>query len=106
MSHSSHYCATKAYDDLFTRTVEVEYRKESVDFLSVRPYLVTSSMTRNQSTILHVSVNQCAKGALKDLGKYSVSYGHFYHRIQGVLIEEFNGKIMNFINCMVNKVLS
>ncbi len=58
-----------------------------MDFLSVRPYLVTSSMTRDQKSFLHISSNQCATGVLKDLGKYSVSYGHYFHRLQGVLVD-------------------
>lgn len=102
---SSHYCATKAFDDLFTRSLQVQYRDSPIDFLSLRPYLVTSPMARNQKTFLHVSANQCANGALNDLGKQSVSYGHFFHRMQGVLVDQLNGKIFNWILCQINKDL-
>jgi hypothetical protein len=63
-------------------------------------------MTRSQKSFLHVSANQCAKGALCDLGRYSVSYGHFWHRAQGILVDELNGKIFNYILCLINKDLS
>lgn len=63
-------------------------------------------MTRGQKSLLHVSPHQCAAGSLKELGKYSVSYGHFFHRIQGVLISELNGKILNSIMCLINKNLA
>lgn len=44
-------------------------------------------MTRGMKSLLHVTTNQCATGALADLGRYRISYGHFWHRIQGVLVE-------------------
>jgi len=106
LEYASNYCATKAFDDLLTSSVAVEYRREPVDFLSVRPYLVTSAMTRGQTSILHVTPNQCVKGALNDLGRYKVSFGHFWHRVQGVFVEELNGKIVNFITSKINKSLA
>jgi 17beta-estradiol 17-dehydrogenase / very-long-chain 3-oxoacyl-CoA reductase len=103
---SSNYCSTKIYDDMFTQTVAIEYRNEPVDFLAVRPFLVTSTMTRGQNTFLHVTPNHCAEGALRDLGRHTVSYGHWWHRIQGALTEELNGKLMNLLLCQVNRGLS
>jgi hypothetical protein len=67
---------------------------------------VTSTMTRGQNTFLHVTSNHCAEGALRDLGRYTVSYGHWWHRIQGALTEELNGKLMNLLLCQVNRGLS
>lgn len=55
---TSHYCATKAFDDFFTRTVAYEYPK--IDFLSVRPYLVTTTLARNTKSILHTTPQKCA----------------------------------------------
>lgn len=81
---SSHYSATKSFDDFFTRTIAYEYLK--IDFLSVRPYLVTTTLARNLKSFLHVSPQKCAAGSLNDLGRYPVSYGDWFHRIQGVLL--------------------
>ena len=105
LEYSANYCSTKIYDDMFTQTVAIEYRNEPVDFLSVRPFLVTTTMTRGQNTLLHVTANHCAQGSLRDLGRYTVSYGHWWHRIQGAFTEELNGKLINFIMCQANKVL-
>lgn len=63
-------------------------------------------MTKNQTSALHVNPHQCAKGSLRDLGKYSVSYGHAFHRIQGVLVDELNGKLVNSFMCLFNKDLA
>jgi hypothetical protein len=84
----------------------VEYRREPIDFLSVKPYLVTSSMTMGQKSWLHVRCDQCAKGALRDLGKYSVSFGSYSHHLQGVLVDELNGKLVNYIMCVKSKEVS
>jgi hypothetical protein len=37
-------------------------------------------------SFLHITSNQCAEGALKDLGKFSFTYGHWWHRVQGVIV--------------------
>lgn len=87
LSYQSHYCATKSFDDMLARSIQVEYRNTPIDFLCVRPYLVTSTMTRNQTSIFHVTTDKCAEGAIKDLGRYNISYGHFNHRVQGVIID-------------------
>jgi short-subunit dehydrogenase len=102
---TANYCATKAYEDLLTRSLATEYRNYHIDFMSLRPYLVTSSMTYGEKSLLHVTGEECAKGALKDLGRSLVSYGHWKHRIQGVLIEELNGKIVQWFMCLKNKQL-
>lgn len=52
---TANYCATKAYEDLLTRSLATEYRNYHIDFMSLRPYLVTSSMTYGEKSWLHVT---------------------------------------------------
>lgn len=42
------YSATKTFDDFLSRAVEYEL-KPKVDVLTVRPYFITSPMTKNLS---------------------------------------------------------
>ena len=60
-------------------------------------------MTRNVKSILYIENHQCANGALNDLGRKSITYGPLWHRIQGVLVEELNGKLVNKLLNTVNK---
>lgn len=78
LAKSVNYCSTKLFDDFLSRSLEYEYGNK-VDFLSVRPALVTTSMARNLNSFLHVSKNQCAKGALNSLGRYSQYSGSWWH---------------------------
>ncbi len=63
-------------------------------------------MTKGQTSILHVTPTQCAIGALRDLGKYNITFGHLFHRIQGVLVSELNGRLVNTFMCIKNKELA
>jgi hypothetical protein len=39
-------------------------------------------MARNIQSFLHVNKNQCAYGALRSLGKYSIYGGSWWHELQ------------------------
>jgi len=49
---TAHYSATKTFDDYFSRALEPEVRHK-VDVLTVRPFYVSSSMTKNTSSFMH-----------------------------------------------------
>lgn len=63
----ANYIGGKTFDDFMSRSLAYEYRNK-VDFLSVRPFLVSTPMTRNLNTILFISPNSCAKACLGELG--------------------------------------
>lgn len=77
------------FDDFLSRALGYEYQGK-IDFLSVRPGLVTTSMTRNTESAMHVSKDQCVKGALKAVGKREFTYGHWWHEIHGYLAGFFS----------------
>ena len=83
---SAHYCSTKCYDDILSRSLEYEYAHK-IDFLSVRPALVTTPLTRGTQSFLHVNKNQCAAGSLRSLGHLSWTSGHWWHELQALPME-------------------
>ena len=75
---SAHYCSTKEFDDTLSRALQYEYRHK-IDFISVRPALVTTPLTRGTTSFLHVNKNQCASGSLRSLGHVNWTSGHWWH---------------------------
>lgn len=80
---SANYCSTKLFDDVLSRSLEYEYGHK-VDFLSLRPGIVTTEMSRNTTTVLTVNRKQCTKGALNNLGRLSYSAGSLWHELQSI----------------------
>ncbi|CAD8162821.1 unnamed protein product [Paramecium pentaurelia] len=97
------YCATKAFNDYFTRSLEIEV--DNVDFLSLRPGYVQTAMVKNQSDLLTVSTKQCVTSALSQLGYKEATAGHLIHRIQTFIFSLAEGKLMDIISPIVAKQL-
>lgn len=76
--NTANYSSTKLFDDFLSRSIRNEH-KDKIDFLSLRPALVTSLMTRKTDSFLHASPKQCVQGALKRVGKRNHCYGHWSH---------------------------
>lgn len=89
------YCAGKHFDDFFSKSLDYEYKE--VDFLSVRPALVTTPLTRNTSSLIHVNKNSCVRGSLRSLGHRRATYGHLWHEIQGIVAEFVPKKVTNIV---------
>ena len=83
---SSGYCSTKLFDEFLSKTLAYEY-EHKIDILSSTPNLVSTPLTRNAKTLLHINKNQTAKGTLKDLGHVKTTYGHWSHHLQGTVTE-------------------
>lgn len=64
---SANYIGGKTFDDFMSRSLAYEYGK-NIDFLAVRPFLVSTPMTRNMSNIMLISPRSCAKASLGELG--------------------------------------
>ncbi|CAD8167445.1 unnamed protein product [Paramecium octaurelia] len=97
------YCATKAFNDYFTRSLQIEV--ENVDFLSLRPGFVQTAMVKNQTDPLTVSTQQCVKSALFQLGNKEATAGHIIHRIQTFIFSLAEGKLTDIISPIVAKQL-
>ncbi|CAD8069712.1 unnamed protein product [Paramecium primaurelia] len=97
------YSATKAFNDYFTRSLQIEV--ENVDFLSFRPGFVQTAMVKNQTDLLTVSTQQCVKAALLQLGNKDATAGHVKHQIQTFLLSLAEGKFMDTISPIFVKYL-
>eukprot|EP00808_Paulinella_micropora_P026883 g15618.t1 len=84
------YSGTKALVDYFTRAVawECEYNDAPVDVLSLRPLGVSTPMIDSPPVdgIRFVHPDQCARGALADLGYENWTWGARGHQILGAFL--------------------
>lgn len=74
------YGGTKAFINVFTRTLASEY--PYLDIMCLNPSEVSTPMIGNRPTdLMTISSGACARWALKDLGKDVVSAGHWNRKI-------------------------
>lgn len=64
---TAHYSATKTYDDYFSRSLSYEISSKT-DVLTVRPFYVSTPMTKNISYFTFCSPQQTAIEAINTLG--------------------------------------
>jgi short-subunit dehydrogenase len=76
------YCASKAYNDVFSRSLSTNH-KDKLDIVSIRPAIVTTAASGFFKDFSSVSPELCARGSLKALGVTNVSNGHWYQVMQG-----------------------
>jgi 17beta-estradiol 17-dehydrogenase / very-long-chain 3-oxoacyl-CoA reductase len=82
MPYVTTYSSTKSFDHHFTLSLEIEYPQ--LDILSVRPGYVSTAMTdRKEISFDTISSNDCAEGSLRELGRYSHTFGHVKHEFIG-----------------------
>jgi short-subunit dehydrogenase len=76
------YSGTKAYNDLFSRSLAEEYEGK-IDILSVKPSLVKSSLTKTMDDAWYaIEPEQCVQASIKQLGKSDETYGHWKHALK------------------------
>lgn len=100
------YCAGKAFDDFFSRTLSEEmnlYNRAGkcpkIDVLSLRPaYVETPLASAVKSKPMCITARECATAALNSLGKINASHCHPKHWI-------FVGMNKIFPQYFINKVL-
>ena len=86
LAYYSAYTGTKAFVDLFTRSIADEYRQ--FDILSLKPFDVSTKMIYyREPDLLTITMEECVRGALNDLGYQDHTYGHWKHKLQGTLFE-------------------
>ena len=76
----STYSATKAFNDFFSRSLEMQY-SDQIDVLSLRPMLVESNLSKQQKSCTVASRNECARSAIKYLGIDYETNGYWVHRL-------------------------
>jgi len=79
----SPYSATKAFNDFFSRALQLEVR-DKVDVLSLRAGYVVSNMSQLKETGGFVLDRyECARGCIEKLGFVTETYGHVAHAVYG-----------------------
>lgn len=79
----ANYASTKKYDDFLSLALTDEYG-DKIDFLTARPYMVTTRMTKFTDSLLHTSAQSSAKRLVNSLGRKAICYGTFFHTLQGL----------------------
>ncbi|KAL4473214.1 hypothetical protein ABPG72_015595 [Tetrahymena utriculariae] len=102
------YGASKLFNDYFSRALEEEY-KGKLDVISVKPGWVATPMTDGmKKKQLEITPQQCVSSVLRQLGRVSVTAGHFQHEIATFVQLKTQNKINNnmrrVIRNIVNKV--
>lgn len=90
---SAHYAATKKYDDNLSLALVDEYGHK-IDFLTARPYFISTRLTNFTDSFLHTSAPNCAKRLVNSLGRRKICYGTFLHTFQGVGTSNVNDKVL------------
>ena len=86
MPYFAAYSATKAFTSFFTTALSIEY--SHIDMLCLTPFYVSTQLTyRKKLGFDTLSPNECARGALGDLGLFRQTYGHWRHKIIGLSTE-------------------
>lgn len=81
MPYFSLYSGTKAYVSKLTKNLALEIPE--IDWLILNPSEVSTAMTCFKSLDLFtITPQQCAKGAIDDLGHDIVTNGHISHKVQ------------------------
>jgi 17beta-estradiol 17-dehydrogenase / very-long-chain 3-oxoacyl-CoA reductase len=79
----SPYCATKAFNDFFSRALQLEVGHK-IDVLSLRAGYVVSNMSQlKESGGFVLDRYECARGCIEKLGFVSETYGHVAHAVYG-----------------------
>jgi len=77
------YSGTKAFIDFFSRAFSEEFPQ--LDIISLRPGYVSTQLTlRKRPTFDVLTLIECAKGCLKDLGKSNCTFGNWRHGLFGL----------------------
>lgn len=89
------YSASKAFVDLFSRSLNYEH--PDIDIISLRPSEVSTPMTFNKKKdILTIGPEDCAEGLLNDLSYDVVTHGPISHKLQSHLYSIIPEGVFNF----------
>ena len=76
------YCASKAFNDYLSRSLDLEYRAKGVDFISLRAgYVMTNMSQLKEKSAFVLDRYECARGCLEKLGYVSETYGDPRHAV-------------------------
>ena len=82
------YSATKAFNDHFSKALSYAYNSK-IDMMTVRPQWIRTRWISNFPHFFSIPPDELVDGALNELGKCKVTYGHWKHRIIGPLYKHY-----------------
>ena len=80
----SYYSGCKAYLDMFSRALQIQYG-DKIDFFSFRSGPVSTRAMGFTKTFWFISAEAAAHASLERMGCMSYSYGHWKHQLYGAL---------------------
>ena len=80
----STYSATKAYNDFFSQSIQMEYAHK-IDILSVRPMYVATGLSKMEKSCTVASAKECVQATLKYLGIDYETNGFYMHRFMSYM---------------------
>lgn len=84
------YAGTKAYVEMFTRSLQYEYQKKGIVFQHVKPFFVCSKLSKFRKPSLFIPTpTTFVKNALKLVGVESSTTGYWAHEIQEFALKFF-----------------
>ena len=91
------YSATKAFNDFLSRALQVEFSGK-IDFLSVRPFGVSTNLAKMKTSFTIISPRNCAESTLNQLVYENVIFGYYSHDIQATLFSYVADYFFRLIN--------
>jgi 17beta-estradiol 17-dehydrogenase / very-long-chain 3-oxoacyl-CoA reductase len=87
MPYNSMYCATKTYNDIFSKCLSNEYSDTNVEFLSAKPLYVESPLSKMKADgIWVINARECASGIIRHLGYTRYTIGSWKHQLQAAAL--------------------
>lgn len=79
------YGATKAFDDYFSRTLDLEFGNK-IDSISFSPMFVSTQMTGFRENFGSISTKDAVEGFIKEIGLTNQTHGHWKHQMIGYFL--------------------
>lgn len=83
------YSATKAYCDQLSRSLHFEYKNNGIIIQSVLPSFVATNMSRMKPSFTVPTAEDYVREAIKTVGVENQTYGHYSHRLVGLIQDMF-----------------
>ena len=79
------YGASKAFDDYFSRVLDLEFSPK-LDIISFSPLFVSTLMIGFRQNLGAISTKEAVEGVLNEIGYGNHTYGHWKHQILGNIL--------------------
>ncbi|CAG2169772.1 unnamed protein product [Oppiella nova] len=95
------YSASKVYCDYLSRSLYYEYRDKGIIVQSVLPGFVSTNMSAMRPSFTCPTADHYVREAIKTVGIESRTYGHYAHKLLGLLQDSINSTFGQFLNTIL-----